>query len=450
MGTSTRRAIGIVRVSQVNGRAGESFASPGEQRDRIRAACERDGLRLLEVVEELDVSGGKPLEDRPGLGPAVEAIEAGNADVLAAAYFDRLFRSLSVQAEVVERVERAGGQVLAVDVGRVTNGSAGQWLSGTMLGTVSEYTRRTAAERSREAQARAVARGVAPWPNGPPGYVRAEDGRLTPNTLAPVVAEAFRMRADGATVAAVRDFLAANGIRRSYHGVGTMLASRVYLGEIHFGALVNLSAHPAIVGTATWQRVQRVRVSRGRRAQSERLLARLGVLQCGSCGSRMVVGMQRQNGRAYPFYRCGHVREDCQQRVTISAELVEGLVVDRVRDVLAEVEGRASVEDNARQAEIALEEAQRDLDAAFRTFAGFQDETAARDRLAELRAVRDQAQERVDHLGSHRAVVSVNAARDWDRLTLDARRALIRATVERVLVAPGRGADRITVELVSE
>ena len=33
------------------------------------------------------------------------------------AYFDRLVRSLAVQAEVVERVEQAGGAILAVDVG---------------------------------------------------------------------------------------------------------------------------------------------------------------------------------------------------------------------------------------------------------------------------------------------------------------------------------------------
>ena len=43
--TPTRRAIGIVRVSQKKGREGESFVSPEDQRDRIRAACERDGLR---------------------------------------------------------------------------------------------------------------------------------------------------------------------------------------------------------------------------------------------------------------------------------------------------------------------------------------------------------------------------------------------------------------------
>ena len=63
------------------------------------------------------MSGGAPLAQRPGLRRAVEMVEAGQADVVVVAYFDRLVRSLAVQAEVVERVERAGGAILAVDVG---------------------------------------------------------------------------------------------------------------------------------------------------------------------------------------------------------------------------------------------------------------------------------------------------------------------------------------------
>ncbi len=63
-----RRAIGIVRVSRVSGREGESFASPDEQRQRIEAECERDGLDLLDVIPEMDVSGGTPLEKREGRG----------------------------------------------------------------------------------------------------------------------------------------------------------------------------------------------------------------------------------------------------------------------------------------------------------------------------------------------------------------------------------------------
>ena len=158
--TPQRRAIGIVRVSRVAGREGESFASPDEQRDRIETECERDGLDLLDVIPEMDVSGGTPLAKREGLRTAVERVEAGEAQVVVAAYFDRLCRSLKVQGELIERVEAAGGQVLAVDVGQVSNGSAGQWLSGTLLGAVNEYQRRTTTERTAGAQARAVARGA--------------------------------------------------------------------------------------------------------------------------------------------------------------------------------------------------------------------------------------------------------------------------------------------------
>lgn len=62
--TTPKRAIGIVRVSETKGREGESFHSPETQRDRIRVACEANGWQLVEVHEELDVSGGKSLVQR--------------------------------------------------------------------------------------------------------------------------------------------------------------------------------------------------------------------------------------------------------------------------------------------------------------------------------------------------------------------------------------------------
>jgi site-specific DNA recombinase len=402
---------------------------------------------LLETIDELDVSGGKPLVDRVGLRRAIEAVEAGRADVIVAAYFDRLVRSLRVQDELVSRVERAGGQVLALDVGRVTNGSAGQWLSGTMLGAVAEYARRTAAERSAEAQARAVARGVLPWPNVPPGYERGHDGVLTPNADAHAVREAFRMRAGGSTIQAIRDHLRAAGIERTYHGVSSILGSRVYVGEIHFGELNNLAAHEPIVERELFARVQRIKVSRGRKAKSDRLLARLRVLRCGTCGSRMVVGTS--NNSNYFLYRCPPTG-DCRRRVTVSAELAEEVVVDAVRAALANVEGRASMESNAREAEQALARAQASLDAALLAFDGLDDEGAARERLLALRAQRDSARDRVERLGGERATLTINANADWDRLSIDARRQIIRATVNRAVVKPGRGAGRISVELFVE
>jgi DNA invertase Pin-like site-specific DNA recombinase len=443
-----RRAIGIVRVSQVKGREGESFASPSQQRERIEQACKNDDLELVEVLEELDVSGGTPLDQRLGLRAAIEAVEAGRAEVIVAAYFDRLMRSLRVQDELVSRVERAGGQVLAVDVGPVTNGSAGQWLSGTLLGAVSEYQRRTAAERSGEAQRRAVERGVLPYANIPPGYRRGDDGTLEAHSReAPIVAEALRMRANGATVKSVRAFLKEHGIERSYHGVGHLLASRVLLGEIHFGDLVNPTAHSPIVDIDTWNAAQRMVVSRGRKPKSDRLLARLGVLRCGSCGARMVIGTAQGT---YYSYRCPPTG-DCVRRTAIGADIAEEVIVQQVRTALADVEGRASGETRVQEADLALEEAQRALDGFVRMLSGLESESSTRERLVELRQARDDAQSRRDQLGGSNVAVTLNAADDWDRLTRDEQRALIRATVERATVAAGgRGANRISVKLFGE
>lgn len=446
--TKTRRAIGIVRVSQVNGREGESFASPGEQRDRIAKACESDGIDLTEVIEELDVGGGTPLARRGGLRRAVEAVEAGKAEVVAVAYLDRLCRSLAVQAEVVERVEAARGEVLAVDVGRVTNGTAGQWLSASMLGMVSEYARRTIGERSGEAQARAVARGVCPFPHLPAGYQRGEDGRLVPNEDAPTVAQAFALRASGASTAAVREHLAAHGVEVSYNGTKTLLASRVVLGEIHFGALENLHAHPAIVDRAVWERAQRTKAPAGRRAASERLLARLGVLLCGTCGSRMTVNSG--NYGQYVGYRCAAPTGDCPARLNISATVAEEVVVDAMREALDGCVGFRAARDNLTAARTAARRAEDDLDAALRTLADFTDEPAAVERLAELRRRRDEAHVLVEGMAPAEDDVLVLLGQEWDELSVGDQRRCIRATIDRVVVRPAvRGvAPRDRLEVV--
>jgi site-specific DNA recombinase len=448
--SSVRRAVGVVRVSRVGDRDGERFVSPSEQRERIRAACERDGLELVDTLEELDVSGGAPLDSRPGLRRAVELVESGGADVVVVAYLDRLVRSLAVQAVVVERVERAGGAILAVDVGQVTNGSAGQWLSGTLLGAVSEYARRVTAERTADAKRRAVERGVPPFPNFPPGLRQRDDGRLEPHPQeARVVADAFQLRADGATVMEVRAFLREQGIERSYHGTQALLASRMLLGEIRFGELVNPSAHPAIVAKPLWEKVQRMRSPRGRRPKSERLLARLGVLRCATCGARMVTGSTDQNGKRHYMYRCPPVG-DCPRRVTIAAELAEQVVVGAVRELLEGMRGTATVAEGIEDAARDLEQREHELSAAVRAFSGLDDVEAARERLTELRDARDEARARLADVQAAAAPAITVTAGDWDLLTLDEQRALIRAVVASATVAPGRGPDRITVHALSE
>lgn len=440
--SSSRRAVGVVRVSRVGARSGEQFVSPSEQRNRIEQACARDGLRLVDTFEELDVSGGAALAKRPGLRRAVELVEAGEAEVVVVAYFDRLVRSLKVQLEVADRVERAGGSILALDVGEVGVGATGK-LTAQFLGAVAEYHRNVTAERTAEAKRRAIARGVPTFAKIPPGYRQREDGTLEVEPKeARVIRDAFDARATGATVMETRELLRAGGIRRSFHGTQAILTSRIYLGELRFGELVNTASHPAIVDADTWAKVQRMRSPRGRRAKSERLLARLGILRCATCGARMVVG-SAHHGK-YAMYRCPPIG-DCPQRVSISAEVAEAAIVNKTRELLAGVEGTASVGGAVEQAERDYAQAEAELAAAVEAFTGLEDVAAARDKLQKLREARDQARDRLDELQAAQAPAVTVTAADWGELTDGERRALIRAVIDRAEVAPGRRADRVSV-----
>ena len=69
---AARAAIGIIRVSERKQRGKkpgreDSFVSPHDQLARIKETCERQGLTLKSTADEIDVSGGKPLEERRGL-----------------------------------------------------------------------------------------------------------------------------------------------------------------------------------------------------------------------------------------------------------------------------------------------------------------------------------------------------------------------------------------------
>jgi hypothetical protein len=159
----------------------------------------------------------------------------------------------------------------------------------------------------------------------------------------------------------------------------------------------------------------------------------------------MVASVQKQQGKPYFYYRCGN-KTDCTERSTISATIVEAEVIKAVRRTLADKQGRASIESGRRVAELELEVAQSALDAAFRTFAGFEDEPAARERLTELRAARDAARDHVEQLGGARgATRTMLLDRDWETLSIEEQRELIVATVRVVVVSRGRGLRKMVL-----
>jgi site-specific DNA recombinase len=438
-------AIGIIRVSHVGGRDGESFISPTDQRSRIETLCEREQLRLSECFEELDTSGGRLLEKRPGLLQAVEAVEAGEAKAIVVAYASRLARSLTVKEQVVKRVEAAGGRVLTVDFGPLGEATASDWLSGTLIMAFAEYQRREAKERFATAQENAVRLGIYPFPEVAVGYIKTADRRLIidPKT-APIIVEAFAMRDAGKSVRQVHAFLKSRGVERKLASVAKMLTNPLYIGRLEYGKFVNLESHAPIIDAATFKRVQERKEPSGRRAKSDKLLARLGILRCASCGSRMTASNCR--GGTYELYRCGK-REECAQPVSISAPVAEAVVSEAVKRHIADVKGRASMAEKIRRAEQELEAAQQALSAAIEAFSGLEDVQATKDKLATLKDAVEAAQERRNKMGDGASLTILGTS--WDDMTFDQRRSMIRSVIHDAVVRKGgQGAERIHVRFI--
>ena len=348
---SKPRDVVVVRVSEKGDREDEHFHSPEVQIEAARRWARDRGERLVaSAIPEIDVTGRMPLSKRPGLLAAIEMIEARQADQLVVAYFDRLVRSLKVQLEVIERVERAGGEIFALDHGKLTNGTAAQRLSTNMLGSVFQY----------------------------------------------------------------------------------------------FAEITGEKAHEAIVNDrGLFERVQHRTVSRGRQAKSERLLARLGVLRCGTCGSRMVINSDSGS------YRCGDTSVNrCRRRAAVKADRVEEMVLEAVRaySATADPHPRASRRRQIREADEAIERASAGLDDAIRQLGelGLLGRAASQKTLEKLAMTLDDAHAVRARLGDGaRATSSVltTSTSSANPRRLAAWRRLITDAVESVTVAPAMTAD---------
>jgi hypothetical protein len=155
--------------------------------------------------------------------------------------------------------------------------------------------------------------------------------------------------------------------------------------------LHNLNAHePIIKDRGLFERVQRRTVSRGRQAKSERLLARLGVLRCGMCASRMVINSSSGN------YRCGDTSaHPCPRRAAVKTERVEEIVLDAVRAYSATTDAprRGSRRRQIRGADEAIKRTNAELDDTIRQLGefGLLGRPASQETLAKLTKALDDA-----------------------------------------------------------
>jgi DNA invertase Pin-like site-specific DNA recombinase len=301
---------GYVRVSKVGGRGGDRFIATAVQREQIRRWADAHGALVAHVFEELDQSGARA--DRPLLEHAIARVERGESEGIVVAYLSRFGRSVLDGLQAIKRITDAGGTFVSVLDGLDFSTDSGRMVLRFMFSVAEWELDRTRAGWAI-ATRRAVERGVSPAP-APFGYRRRASGRLAPDPVqGPIVAELFRLRANGVPVTALRAHLADMRIR-SPHGdplwnpttLRRLLRRRTYLGEVRHGDAMTAEAHPALIDMDTWRRAQRPITRRAPTSgRPEPLLS--GLLRCGSC-QRLLSTSFRNPGlsNAQVIYGCGY------------------------------------------------------------------------------------------------------------------------------------------------
>jgi site-specific DNA recombinase len=442
------RLDGYVRVSRVAGRSGDSFISPGEQKERVRAWAKSQGHSIARWHEDLDQPGSKA--DRPGLIAAMERIESGASTGLVVARLDRFGRSVQDSANLLARIRAADGVLCTVAEGIDTSGYMGKFLAD-LFAALGELELARIRENWNAARKSAVARGIHVSGKVPTGYRRDENRILEPDpVVAPVVHELFVRRGAEVSWAQLARFLEEKGVVTPWGNehwtvasVASIVRNRVYLGEARAGKIVNSDAHKPIVTLAEWNVANKARgVAPGRSGRGTGLLS--GLLRCGGCSYAMKPKMSKtRHGKDFLEYSCKPDKAGgrCPSPASVTANVIEPLVVGRLFEFAKGASARtAEVDDADSQLAEKLAAAEVELEAALdgrlaEALGGPQSDSFLRTvekRHAAVEALRDE----LSDAQSERAPVELEADLEsvWENLTLEDRRRLLHSVFDSVFV----------------
>ena len=415
----------------------------------IRAFAEAEGLELVEVVVEVDVSGAKA--KRSGLAPLVDRVEAGELAGIVVAKLDRLSRL--APRERLDLLERVGDDRLlsATESNDVTTPE------GRFIREVFWALARMEWERARDslalAKRNAIELGRYLSTEPPFGYRFDVSHRLVVDELeAAIVVELFELRATGAAWAAVLERFEQRADRRSSRAtVSAMLRNRAYLGISSYGRtaetrLENLEAHPAIVELDLWAEVQAVNEERsngGRRGgHSGRVVSLLGSLAaCECCSGPMG---RDTNGLGARGYKCRASAKDCPRRAYIAeaalddfvrAELLEwaGDVADEAIELPVDARDRVAAEHRLAEAARIRDEFAESIEAQAAGLEAWNRGLAARNALVEQREAELAACGEADDLEAARATLREALTGELE-LELDEERRLLSSVLASVVV----------------
>lgn len=263
-------------------------------------------------------SGGNT--NRPSLKRMLADVEDGRIDVVVVYKIDRLSRSLSDFAKMVDLFDARGVTFVSVTQQFNTTTSMGRLMLNVLL-SFAQFEREVTGERIRDKIAASKAKGM--WMGGTPplGY-DVKDRKLIVNEAeAGLVRDIFARYAEtGSAAQLVRElqieghttkvWVTQNGRRHEGKIIDqqclfTMLRNRLYLGEITHKGQSFPGQHEPIVSTELWAAVHAFVDGRkqGPRTRYKKEPALLTGLLYAPDGQRMLpTYTQKKNGKRYHYY----------------------------------------------------------------------------------------------------------------------------------------------------
>jgi site-specific DNA recombinase len=330
-----------------------------------REACEAfirsqagEGWRLVKTAYDDGGFSGGGME-RPGLQQLLADIRAGLVDTVVVYKVDRLTRSLTDFAKMVEVFDAKGVSFVAVTQQFNTTTSMGRLTLNVLL-SFAQFEREVIGERIRDKVAASKRKGIWMGGNLPFGYRVRERKLIVNHDEAEIVRGIFERYLELGNVRLVASDLRQRGIVSSarvsktgrvrggkefsrgalYH----LLCNPIYLGEIRHKTDRFPGQHEAIMSRELWDRVQQrlrdggVRSGEGRKteAPSSPLAGKL----FDESGEPLYVQGAAKGQRRYRYYVSKALvrgnSEDAEQGWRISAPEIEKRVVAAAQAVLAD------------------------------------------------------------------------------------------------------------------
>jgi site-specific DNA recombinase len=332
----------------------QAFNSLDAQREACAAyvlSQRHEGWALLpDYFDDGGYSGGNM--ERPGLVRLLADVRAGKVNVIVVYKVDRLTRSLSDFAKIVEVLDEAGASFVSVTQSFNTTTSMGRLTLNVLL-SFAQFEREVNAERVRDKIAASKKKGM--WMGGtvPLGYDVRDRQLLINETEAETVRYVYRRYIELGTVQSLIKALAAEGMKTKsqvssngktrggipfsrgqlYH----LLQNRLYIGKIVHGDAVYEGQHDGIIDQQLWETVQaQLKANRVERSsgQNQQHISPLAAMVRDRIQGQLCADHAAKSGRRYRYYATRP--HDDHRPIRLPATQFERLVVTAVAKILSD------------------------------------------------------------------------------------------------------------------